>query len=721
VKSETIVERGPAVRCYECGSTRVLSLCHHCMRPMCVTHSRDAYRQSAAGPDGSARPISKEFAWLKQSDPRRGAVYHCEEHDHRVSLMTLLFRRFSGLWTTIDQAALPPLPVFPHVNTVEIVERLSGQVSFVNGKYLSTVGGPITGEISFDMSSNGGRDWLRRYRKKYRLPEHAPIRFTAGSAMIKGTAGLRFAAGQDEVLPGGTGIAFSGETAAGHPLFDDVPGHPPGEWILTAKYEVQAANAPRDIPLWIVPSVVPSSDRKTLEIDLHWNDLGPEDSKLNLARFELVELEVPKSWGSVQAAPGGATIDAGRKGRRVVSWRQLPPRGDSGATQRPGVSRGARSRTLRLSFENAVLPGHDHQQSDGQANAQFTGTLTAIFERPTSDGNPATSTAGTLSGVEGVDVYLPGGGQARQQPEVLVRTEVTVGFNISLDAIRYQEQWAVPKQSNARQARETEERQVGDARDGQNADDVDAGASPQDGYRKSDDTFLGVIPDFGTVAELTNLISKEGYYVKCVVEQDPLPGYEPGGEVIKRVWDIAGRWYDGVVPIGFDINLRGEEFVKDAPLRGRTIAQVTVNGAYANDPELTQQAMIEKRWDDLHDHVTSLLRRLAANSSGMSSIAAAPSARGWDDDVPGVTLGYDGTRENRFAHEPIVVDATIVEEEPLSAVVPPDDDTGARKAALMRQWQEADDAVIAGRVKEETHARIVARIQGELRRLEEQS
>lgn len=672
---------------------------------MCAQHSNDAFRQSGAGPDGSARPASREFSWLKQSDPRRGAVYHCDEHNHKVGLLTLLLERLSGGRASADQVSLPRLPVFPHVNTVKIVERLSGQVSFAKGVYRSTVDGPVAGTITFDMSANGGQDWLSRYQKKYgkkyQLQGHEAVPFTAGYAMIKGTAGLRFAAGQEVVLGNGTGIAFASESAAGHPLFSDVPGHPPGEWNLSAKYEVQAANAPEDIPLWIVPSVVPSSDRKTLEIDLHWNELGPETRKLNLVRFELVELEVPAAWGAVQPAPGGATIDSRRKGRRVVRWKQLPPGGDNGVSQRKGASRGAKSRTLQLSFENAVLPDHDSPRSAGQADAQLAGTLTAIFERP----SPGDRTsAATLSGVEGVDIYLPGGGKARQQPEVKVRTEVTVTFSISLDAVRYQERWSVPKQSNARQERQAEERQSGAAQDGQNAAGSDA-ETPQGGYRHPDDTF-NLVPGFPTVAELTNLISKQGYYVKSVVEHDPQPGYEYGGEAVKRVWDIAGRWYHGVFPIGFDINLRGEEFAAGAPFPGRTIAQVTVNGTYANDPELTQQVMIEKRWDDLYELVTGLLRRL---EGGMPAIASAAT---------------DDAYENRFAPDPDVVDAVIVEEEPPPFVVHPNgdvdangdaDDKKARRAVLQRQWQDADDAVLAGRITEETHARIVARIQDELK------
>ena len=81
MKQETVIDRAPMVRCYKCGSPVVFSLCHHCARPMCEKHSPFAFRQAGtpvreAGDDArdAVKPASLEFAWLKQSDPRRAAV-----------------------------------------------------------------------------------------------------------------------------------------------------------------------------------------------------------------------------------------------------------------------------------------------------------------------------------------------------------------------------------------------------------------------------------------------------------------------------------------------------------------------------------------------------------------------------------------------------------------------------------------------------------------------
>ena len=34
----TVEERPPVVRCYECGSSQISALCHHCWRPGCAKH-----------------------------------------------------------------------------------------------------------------------------------------------------------------------------------------------------------------------------------------------------------------------------------------------------------------------------------------------------------------------------------------------------------------------------------------------------------------------------------------------------------------------------------------------------------------------------------------------------------------------------------------------------------------------------------------------------------
>jgi hypothetical protein len=743
---EKTVDHAPQVRCYRCGSTAVYSLCHHCARPMCLEHSPKAFRQEGRlvsevgeAAHDSAKPANREFAWLKHSDLRRTAVYHCKDHAHLVrntrpliwsgaglavlGVIVALFSVLPGLvlllaggglaaWGFLQQrreaetdSASRPLPLFPHVDSVEVIERLNGTVSLTGGRYKSNADKHVQGEIKIEMSANDGQDWLRQYRKKYRQQEHDPVSFAAGFAMIAGKAGLSFADNPDIVLGSGTGLSFSGNSA-GHPLFETVPGQPPGDWKPVVRYEVHEDRAPKEIPLWIVASVLPSSDRRTLEIDLHWNKLGIEGEKLNLTGFELIELDVPKDWGTVEGfIPSGPTIRAGGKGRRIIRWEQVGPADSSGVQQRPAHE--SKSRTLILQFEKPILPdpsrGDPRTPEESAENLLITGTLKATF-------------GGTLSGIEGIELYLPGGaplvprgsdGQPAKtgQPDTRKRTEVTVEFSIGLEDIRYQDDWVVPDDSNARN-------QEAEANGGNRPDDGD---EEEIRFRNKTDEFP-VVADYRTVTELTNLISKEGYYVKSVVEH--LPYRDDGrANVINHVWDIAGRWYEGVFPIDFDVNLRGEDLGGDStgPLIGRTIAQITVKGTYVHEAELAQRKLIEERWEKLHGHVTDLLKSRASVMESTRAITAG-GAGGWSD---GFVQDVEAEGNGPFAQDTVIVDAEVVETAP-TADQPGYHDWADVAADLRRQRKALVDGLIAGRISEETYREIVTRIDAEIRELGEQ-
>jgi hypothetical protein len=628
-------------------------------------------------------------------------------------LVLLLAGGGLGVWgfvqrqreATTDPASRP-LPLFPHVDSVEVIERLNGTVTLVGGSYTSTADKHIQGEIKIEMSANDGQDSLRQYRKKYRRQEHDPVSFAAGFAMIRGKAGLSFAENPDVVLDSGTGMSFSGNSAAGHPLFETVPGQPPGDWKPVIRYEVREDRTPREIPLWIVPTVVPSSDRRTLEIDLHWNRLGIEGQKLGLTGFELIELDIPKSWGAVEGyAPNGPTIGPGDKGRRVVRWEQLGP-ADSEDTRHRPVQKD-KSRTLKLHFEKPILPdpseGGPRTPAEAADNLLITGTLKATFD-------------GALSGIEGIEIYLPGGASLAPrgadgslvktgQRDAQTRTEVIVEFSIGLENIRYQDDWVVPDDSNAR-------KQKAEA-DGEYRSDH--GDEEEARFRNKTNEFP-VVADYRTVTELTNLISKEGYYVKSVVEH--LPYRDDGrANVINHVWDIAGRWYEGVFPIDFDVNLRGEDMGDDGsgPLVGRTLAQVTVKGTYVNEEGLAQRKKIEERWDELHGHINGLLERMAWGQERTRAIAAGPASEWSDAFTQGVAVDDDDDTQGM-----VIVDAEVVETTPPVVDPPYRPGETAAGAELRRQRKSLVDALIAGRISEDTYREIVARIDAELRDLGEQ-
>ncbi|MEV6343780.1 hypothetical protein [Actinoplanes sp. NPDC051851] len=695
--TETLVDRAPRVRCHECGSAAVFSVCHHCQRPMCDEHTplildQDGVRVRTPGGGGEARAVSREFAGLQLGSSLREAVYHCKEHDHMVGglrwrvvgagmaiavpgflllfaattpglLLLLLGALVAGgeigyhRWAT-ERRLRPPLPLVPQVNTVDLVERLTGYVRLDQDEYTASVES-VTGAMTVDMSANDGYTVLQAYRRKFKVPPPEPVEFAAGFLLLKGNAGLAFRAGQSPVLAGGAGISLGGGSADEHDLFPDDPELQHRASTITIDYEVQDGRKPPEIPLWIVPSLVPASDRRAMEIDLHWVGLGPEGERLELAGFDLIELRVPLGWGDVDGArPGG--VETGRDGdRRLVRWQQLPT---------PSQTTG--SLTLGLRFERPIreVPASPAPLLDGagpvddeRTRLTLSGTVEATFN-------------GLLSGATGVAVYLPGGGQGNQ-PQVTTQTKVSVNFDVSIRSLRYQEVRVVP--------------------DEHCPDDVAYG-------RNRTDEFPGVVPDPRTVAELTNTISADSYYVKSVVEH--LPFRDDGRpNVVNRVWDITGRLYSGVFPIDFDINLRGEESGPAGALNGKTVAQVSVKGAYAlgtlvgpdgtgpdgvivepdeRGDELLKR--IEDTWIGLHDRVIQLLAGRAGRAAGAPAISGPP-----DDALTGEVIEPPA---GESWHEPGISPAALAD----------------------KHRRAADVALLEGRISEQTHRQIITRIQAEL-------
>ena len=709
------IERAPELSCYLCGSTDIYSVCHHCAKPMCEKHSPFAFRVAgklARDQGPSAKLASQEYGGLKLETPQ-AAVYHCEEHDHAVSglgrllaigsaiavlgLIVALFAALPGILILLAGAAVagydiykmnqgraamatatPALPLFPHVRTARVVEELQGRVDLTESGYLSTAG-DVTGTLVLSMTHSDWQERLRQYRRKHRITDDAPVNFNAGFAILQGPVGLNFTEAQPLILEAGTGLWFRGRVS-GHDLFAATAGRHEGDWSPTITYQLQDGRKPKTIPLWIVPSLVPGSDQRTLQIDLHWTPLSDGRSSLTetplddgrgpvIELFDRIQLSVPVSWGNMESAdPGNAATTAPTQGEnfRIIDWQQIPPKDpDHNYSQ----LRERRSRSLTIRFERPIPP-----------QSTLSGRIEATFE-------------GTLSGVTGIGICLPGGRQAERQLTPSAKTKVAVDFTVDLSAIRYQDDRVVPDENVA-----------------------------DDEHRSRLDEFVGVVPSYGVITRLTDAISKDDYYVKSVIEHAPYRD-DSRADVLNRVWDIAGRFYTGVFPIDFDIHVRGEEIQGASGVyAGKSAVQVTVKGSYATggnaDGRLRDR--IENKWDDLHGKVVKVF----SESAAMAYAAWAPTGADNPLEQPAaVAVGE--------VVEPAAIERGV-DVEPLppaeivrSVTVPPSDiradaqDKAERKADLRRQWEIADEAVMTGRVSENVYRDIVTRIKTELRDLGE--
>ena len=124
-------------------------------------------------------------------------------------------------------------------------------------------------------------------------------------------------------LPGPVRL-LEGTTGA-YPVFRAEDPHSFTPFPLALTYRLAREPVIKEGPLWVTPSLVPESDRRALELDIQWVDLGPRDKRLSLDVIELIQLRYPVSWGNVvRAEPSGHPVHLGgglrRPGRRCAGW-----------------------------------------------------------------------------------------------------------------------------------------------------------------------------------------------------------------------------------------------------------------------------------------------------------------------------------------------------------------------------------------------------------------
>jgi hypothetical protein len=590
----------PQVRCYECGSPDIRSLCHHCWRPGCATHVVPMPRWTARllGREGAGRGLGAD------------ASYHCQECGHAVAryqlalgagglglmvagLITVLLNPAAGLalavagvllaasafLTTRRRAARRradlPLALQPKINEVRLTERLGVDIILApQGRYTTSLR-PVEGEIAVDLAfGRPDHDRLDRYARKHATNRNT--RFCAGCLVLHGPIDI---APQPD-LPGPI-RRLEGTTGA-YPVFRAEDPHASSPFPLALTYRLAREPVIREGPVWVTPSIVPGSDQRALELDIQWVDLGPRDNRLSLDVIELIQLRYPERWGkvekaSVRAIQSGVAEDCGgSEALRRVEWRQLLP---------TGQQRQDRQLKLTIRFEGKIL-----------AEDQVSGRLEATMR-------------GALSGLDKVRLYSSLGKRRGDWRGAAIRTRIEADFKLSLRSIRYQDVLIV--------------REHGARGDGANADP------------------FPVIPNDEMVIGLTNALS-ENYYVKRVIEHPPRSGSR--ADHVQRYWDIAGRRYDGVYPIEFHMVLTGEEIHRGGirPVAGTTKITIVVQGAHSNDE---MKDRIKGEWDALDELTRETMQSLAMRRPD-SDGRGAPSGTAHNGSVRPAHNGSSGTEHN---------------------------------------------------------------------------
>lgn len=572
-----IKPRVPQVRCYKCGSPNIRSLCHHCWRPGCAKHvvPMPSWVARLQGREGAGRDLGTDTS------------YHCQECGHTVAgyqlalgvgglgmiavgLITLLLKPVAGLALVVVGVLLVgcayltarrraahrrnglPLALQPKINDVRLTERLGVNITLApQGCYTSSLR-PVEGNISVALVfGRPDRDRLDRYARKQ--TSGRDTRFCAGCLVLHGPVDV---APQPD-LPGPI-RRLEGTTGA-YPVFRAEDPHASSAFPLALTYRLTREPTIKEGPVWVTPSLVPESDRRALELDIQWVELGPRDKRISLDVIELIQLRYPVSWGNVERAShraiqsGTAEDCGGPEALRRVEWRQLLP------TEQ---QRQARQLKLMIRFEGKV-----------RSEDRLSGRLEATMK-------------GALSGLDKVRLYSSLGRRRDDWGGAAIRTRIEADFKLSLRSIRYQDVLIVP------------EHQAGE--DENNAEQFE------------------VIPNDDMVIELTNALS-EDYYVKRVIEHPPRSGGR--ADHVQRYWNIAGRRYDGVYPIEFHMVLTGEEIHRGGirPVAGTTKITIVVQGAYTNDE---MKDRIKGEWDALHELTRGTMQALALRMPTMDGLGA---------------------------------------------------------------------------------------------------
>jgi hypothetical protein len=574
-----LVSRAPQLRCHICGTaTEINALCNHCGKPLCPLHAV----LPAVSPSGVR--LSREFADLNLDEVQ---FVHCFEHNHQfkgpmtkqiyvgggIAALGLLLLVFGALlfglillpaglglggyayYATGRRkrellAARPKLPLVPGVEQIEVVERLEGTLVLDEEGHYTTQTKEAAGRIDIRLAfGRPDRDRLDAYRERYELPAGTDIDFSAGFAALRGPVGLEFL----EDHKARTIVPLEGQVSR-QPFLTSEADSSGGQWQIALPYRFDPTSRPHDLPLWLTPSLTPEQDQRSLELELQWTEIAAQRGfTTHVKTVERLRLRVPFDWGNVEQASWASSTQFARvvnigteQDDAGTTWRIIE--WTKARVSEPENKR--RRLTVALRFKNKVNLGDT-----------IFGSLELVFR-------------GTFSGLTGVDLIHPLGSLRTDVRETEIATLIGADFELSLLHVRYQDIHKVPDRT---------------------------GEDP----RSRKKHFVGVIPDGDTIIALTNAISADdGYYVKRVIENPPRSS---GTEnTVNRAWDIAGRHYDKVYPVDFQITVTGQE-IHLGDIRasdGYTDVELSVNGTYANP---AMKARIGDQWDALFNCVVEVM------------------------------------------------------------------------------------------------------------------
>jgi hypothetical protein len=458
-----------------------------------------------------------------------------------VGTIRLVIRTLMGLRRHARQAGehSTELALNPNVRKLEARERIRGSAHHTDDRRHVRRVDEVFGSVKLE------GNWSRVHRHELdkrlrRRPGATPSTVAAGHLVLHGPGRVRFRSTRG-VRARGAALVVE-PLIAEQPVLSGPPRRSDSRWRPEFRYDIAPPEGDRSraLPVWVTPDIAADSDRHVLELHVQWSTRGPEptDDGVPLRSIHELKVEVPAEWGSIEhvSALGGDVVigqpersDAGGIALRGVTWKKVPCDGEG--------DRGSKRFFVRFSEQ---IDLDQHHVLRGRLEARFTGAV---------------------SGLSRIDLYGTDGSPRHLDGSRKLLTVVEADLVLSLQGLRYQEHRAVPDR-----------------------------ARPEDDERREARTFPGLVPDHRTVAQLTDHLADQGYYIIRVLENPAQAGVRR--LALNRLWDLAGRYYKGVYPIDFHLVLSGEEVHRGQHVTGESTVALTLHGSYAN-PEMKQLVVDE--------------------------------------------------------------------------------------------------------------------------------